>query len=95
MRSVVGAAYTSGVALANESGPVKSEPVVAPALTKRHMATSAAKPTGKKRPGAAPKSANMLQSSVTITGNGRHSWCRPAREFTMRSEKDDDEEPSA
>ena len=69
---------TSGIALADDAGLVKSEPVVAPAPTIRHVATSAAKPTGKRHQGphSRPLACRSPRSRSPVTMGGPWSQFR-------------------
>ncbi|MCX5722632.1 MAG: SUMF1/EgtB/PvdO family nonheme iron enzyme [Nitrospirae bacterium] len=89
---------TGGLSLANEPLPVKPESVPVPALSKPHASEAESKPIGKVHPpsgvGAAPKPAGV-QPPAEITGkDGVPMMLVPAGEFTMGSDKgDDDEQP--
>ena len=92
---------TSGLSLANDVLPVKPEPVPvpAPAPPKPRAAESESKPVGKvntsSSPGAVPKPVSVPQPLADITGkDGAPMVLVPAGEFTMGSDKgDDDEQP--
>ncbi|MCE9536797.1 MAG: SUMF1/EgtB/PvdO family nonheme iron enzyme, partial [Nitrospirae bacterium] len=96
---------TSDLSLANETPLAKPEPVPAPAQVpapappKPHVAESEPKPPGKVHPpspaGAISKPVGQPQLPVEITGkDGVPMMLVPAGEFTMGSDKgDDDEQP--
>ena len=88
---------TSGVSLANETGPVKPGPAPVPA--KLRVAAREGKPMGKGHPlsraGAALKPVSAPHLPAAITGHdGAPMVLVPAEEFTMGSDEgDDDEQP--
>ena len=89
---------TSGLALANETLPVKPEPVPAkPAPAPSKPESIPAKPAAKTRPPAnrssAPKASALPQPPAAILGHdGAPMVLMPAGAFTMGSDEGDDDE---
>ena len=83
----------SGLARADEAFLVKPKPVPAPANP--HRASNEGKPPGKRQPGSIPKSTGVSPLAAEIIGHdGAPMVLIPAGEFTMGSDKgDDDEQP--
>ena len=83
----------SGLAEANEALLVKPKSVPEPA--KPHRASSEGKPLGKRHPGAIPKPPSAPPLPAELIGHDGASMALiPAGEFTMGSDKgDDDEQP--
>ena len=94
MRSVVGAAHTSDVALANESGPVKSEPVWLRFQPSDTWPRVRRNPQGRSAQGPHPSP----PACHSLGHDHRYRWGArgvsiSSGGFTMGSEKDDDSEP--
>jgi sulfatase modifying factor 1 len=81
----------SGLAQADEALVVKPRPV--PVQAKPHRASSEGKPPGKRQPGSIPKSTNTSPLLTELIGqDGAPMVLIPAGEFTMGSDKGDDDE---
>ena len=81
----------TGLAQADEASLVKPRPV--PAQVKPHRASNEGKPPGKRQPGSLPKSTNTSPLPTELIGqDGAPMVLIPAGEFTMGSDKGDDDE---
>ena len=89
---------TDSLSLANAPLPVKPELVPVLAVPKPHAPETESRPIGKVHPpsgvGAVPKSAGVQPPAEVIGKDGAPMMLVPAGEFTMGSDKgDDDEQP--